>query len=564
MKIIIIKILYYALAGLILATGTVIASQGVEGAINSALIEKQLDAVETLPQSEALSIRKTIPKEEIPEAASKIKLRIQKVMFTHGHVYAESKLQVLAEPYIGRDIPLTDLYRLAEDITRLYRQDGYLLSRAIVPPQSIGKEGTVQIQIVEGFVDTISYEGEADAISAHARSFAEKIKDSRPLNAKDLERYLLLMRDLPGLEVEAVLKPSATQSQASDLVIVVKRKKMSAAVSINNQGSKYIGPYIANAAASFNSLFGRENQLIVQAAIAQKTQQLKHGHVVYTEFVGSEGTKLTFGGSWTKTRPEDALKALDITGETKTLTFGVQHPFVRFRSQSFYAGLHFTLRNMASGLLNDAIVSKDKLRIISADATWDAADCFWGTNLVHFEISKGLPGFGGTENAYAYKSRSNGRPDFTKVNLEASRLQGIGGNFSLYGVIEGQYAFTPLLSSERFAYGGSSHFRAYTDAPLSGDAGIKEKIELRYGDNSPSAFLQSYQIYGFYGYGTAWNQKGSRDESKRISAPEVGGGVRFLFLKNTSFNLEYDRPLRKKTGLNKNPSTLFLNIIKKF
>ena len=106
-------------------------------AINPALIEKQLDAVEAFPQSETIAIKKTIPEEEIPEGASRITLRVQKVIFTHGHVYDEPRLQALAAPYIGRDIPLSDLYKLAEDVTRLYREDGYLLSRAIIPPQSI-------------------------------------------------------------------------------------------------------------------------------------------------------------------------------------------------------------------------------------------------------------------------------------------------------------------------------------------------------------------------------------------------------------------------------------------
>lgn len=563
MKKISLKILFNTLGGLILGASVATASQSVRDAINPALIEKQLDAVELIPQSETLAIKKVVPKEEIPQGASKIKLRVQKVIFTHGHIYNESKLQTLAAPYIGCDISLSDLYKLAEDVTRLYREDGYLLSRAVIPPQSIDKNGVIQIQIVEGFVDTISYEGEKDEISDYARSFADRIKDSRPLNAQDLERYLLLMRDLPGLQVEAILKPSATQPQASDLVIVVKRKKMAAAIGINNEGSKYIGPYMANAIVDFNSFFGQENQLTLQTAITQKARQLKHGHAVYTQFIGSEGTKLTFGGSWTKTKPEDVLKILGITGETKSLALGVQHPFIRSRSQSFYGGLHFTMRNVQSGLLDNTTLSKDKLRSVSADLIWDMADRFRGVNLFHFQVNKGLRGFGETRNIYESKSRTTGRSDFTKVNLEVSRLQGVWGNFSLYGIVEGQYAFNPLLSSERFIYGGSSYFRAYTDGPISGDTGVKEKIELRYGDAFLSNFLQSYQAFGFYGYGTAWNQKGTIDERKRTSAPEVGGGVRFVIW-DTSCTLEYVRPLKKYIGIVKYPSTLFFSLSKKF
>ena len=144
--------------------------------------------------------------------------------------------------------------------------------------------------------------------------------------------------------------------------------------------------------------------------------------------------------------------------------------------------------------------------------------------------------------------------DFTKLNLDVSRVQGLWGNFSLFGIVEGQQAFDPLLSSERFSYGGSAYFRTYTDAPITGDSGIKEKVELRYGEVLSSGkisdhfFLSSYQAYGFYGLGTAWNKKPSFDERKRTSAPEVGGGIRLTLFKNTYANLEYTRPLKKKIG----------------
>ena len=72
MKKVILKILFNTVGGFILGSGITIASQSVRDAINPALIEKQLDAVEAFPQSETIAIKKTIPEEEIPEGASRI------------------------------------------------------------------------------------------------------------------------------------------------------------------------------------------------------------------------------------------------------------------------------------------------------------------------------------------------------------------------------------------------------------------------------------------------------------------------------------------------------------
>jgi hemolysin activation/secretion protein len=533
--------------------------------VNPILIEKQLDAVAAVPKSEfAASSKPEILKEEIPEAVLKLKMMVKKVIFTHGSVYAEPVLQKLTAKYINREILLGDLYKLAADITRLYREDGYLLSRAVIPPQRIGADGIVHIQIVEGFVDAIIYEGELQQLSDKAKAVAAKIKDSRPLNSRDLERSLLLMRDLPGLQIESVLKPSATQPQASDLVIILKRKKINLALSSNNEGSKYVGPYMANLVLAVNSPFGDEDQFIAQAARVRKSKQLKHWHVMYHRFVGTAGTKLTLGGSWTKTRPGKILAVLGVIKDAKSLNFAIQYPLLRSRSSSLYCGLNFIIQNARSGFFGQLTATKDKLRIISADLTWDVADRWRGINLVHLEISQGLTGFGSTKNSYAYKSRQSGHPDFTRINLEASRLQMLAGNFSLYALLEGQYALSPLLSSERFSYGDSSNFKAYRDAPLSGDTGLKGKMELRYARYFESPVLQSYQVYGFYSYGTVWNKKISLDEHKRTSAPGIGAGLRLLLLKNVNFNLEYDQPLRTKIGLNKNHGMILFNISKKF
>jgi hemolysin activation/secretion protein len=228
-----------------------------------------------------------------------------------------------------------------------------------------------------------------------------------------------------------------------------------------------------------------------------------------------------------------------------------------------YFGLHFTLRNTNSSLLNNVKISTDKLRTISADLTLDVADRFRGVNLVQFTASQGVNIFSSTKNSSPNKSRAMGNPDFTKLNLEITRIQGLIGNFSLHGVIESQYALNSLLSSERFTYGDSPLFRAYKNAPVSGDSGIKEKIILRYGKPIAKTFLKAYQIYGFYGYGTAWNRWVAGDEFKRTSASELGFGVNLSLLEDIRFNMEYSYPLRKKIGINKNRPVLFFYVIKK-
>ena len=84
---------------------------------------------------------------------------------------------------------------------------------------------------------------------------------SSPLLAKDLERYLLLIDDLPGVTVESVLLPSKDEPGASELILSLKHKKYGANGGIDNRGSKFNGPFQFKAGASSNSALGLYEKL---------------------------------------------------------------------------------------------------------------------------------------------------------------------------------------------------------------------------------------------------------------------------------------------------------------
>ena len=68
--------------------------------------------------------------------------------------YPESKLDIYTKPVIGKKVTLVEVYDIAQRITQYYRDDGYVLASAYLPPQGI-KDGIVTIQIVEGYVGEV-------------------------------------------------------------------------------------------------------------------------------------------------------------------------------------------------------------------------------------------------------------------------------------------------------------------------------------------------------------------------------------------------------------------------
>ncbi len=106
-------------------------------------------------------------------------------------MYNPERLQKLEAEFLGRDISLRELYQIANRITQLYRQDGYVLSQALVPEQTI-RDGVARIQVIEGFVERVDFTGAPQEQLNRLKGFGDKIAGLRPLSMHSLERYLIL------------------------------------------------------------------------------------------------------------------------------------------------------------------------------------------------------------------------------------------------------------------------------------------------------------------------------------------------------------------------------------
>jgi len=51
-------------------------------------------------------------------------------------------------------ITVAELQQIVQDITNYYRNNGYILSRAVLPPQHVAN-GVVYVQVIEGYIDHV-------------------------------------------------------------------------------------------------------------------------------------------------------------------------------------------------------------------------------------------------------------------------------------------------------------------------------------------------------------------------------------------------------------------------
>lgn len=490
-------------------------------------------------------------KTPLGKEAERITFVLKSIKLTGNHVYSTKTLQSLYQSKLNKKISVADLYMLAQDITNYYRNNGYIISRAILPPQRI-KNGVVEIKVIEGFADKVTVGGKPDGAKCIIQAYGNNIRDSRPLNLYDLEYYVMLANQLPGCQAKAVLTPSKTTPAAADIAIMTSTQRARGYVSYDNYGTRYIGPQQGTLGAEYSSLFASGDNTQFTFATAMRDKELNYSDINYRLPIFSNGLKVIAGKTRTKTHPMFVLEPVDVLGINDIYYAALEIPVIRARTKSFTitTGANVTDVDVTATPLGIKLYI-DHIRSIYMSNVLGFTDRFYGNNLIALDLKKGLPAFGYSEDTNiqtAQTSRPGGHADYSKINLQLTRLQLIKGAWSLYGIARGQYAFNPLLSSEQFVFGGNLIGRAYDPSEIIGDHGAAGSLELRYDWTPGMRFLQTMQLYTFYDVGKVWNIPNIVSETKTDSATSVGIGSRFGMNQYISGNFMVTQPLSRRVA----------------
>ena len=509
-------------------------------------VEKNLSIENERPSVGGQSVI-TVPDENGASKALKgsATFKLTSVAIENATAFSKADLAEEYNEYVGKSITLATLNQIANKVTVRYRNAGYILSRAVVPPQRIAG-GAVKLRIVEGFVDKVVFQG-VPTESGLLKDYAEKIRNAKPLDAATLERYLLLIEDLPGVKAQAVLRPSAKTPGASDVVINITQKMVDGAVTADNRGSRYIGPYQASVTVNANNVLGFYERTTLRGVTTGNPSEEKFGQISHDEALDSEGTRLTLTAGKTRTRPNYKLRDFDVKGVDTAYSAAVSHPFLRSRQSNVYGTAQFDIRNTDTDSLGSAL-NGDRLRVLRTGASYDFVDSFLAVNKLEGQLSKG---FGWLDDTSPFvRSRSNGRTSFYKGTAQASRLQPVYGPVGLLVSGSGQLSSDSLLSAEQFGVGGAQFGSAYDPSELTGDSGVAGRAELQYSRSGDLELIPSYQLYGFYDFGKVWSRNPGAGSKFTESLASTGGGVRFNVMEPVSGSLEVAVPMTKKVAAN--------------
>ncbi|MCZ6603890.1 MAG: hypothetical protein O7A03_01965 [Alphaproteobacteria bacterium] len=507
-----------------------------------------------------------LPDEEIgaPDASTEKVFKLKGVILEGSEVYTDADIDPIVAAYLGQEVSFADLNAIAQAVTRKYRIDGFVLSQAVLPPQDI-EGGILRLQAVEGRVTSIEIQGEYRERNGLIQRMADRILTDGPLNTGTMERYLLLIDDLPGITARGAIQPGDIQGGAT-LIIAIEQDMIEGSVGLDNLGSVFIGRYRGTVVGAVNSAFAMHDRTTVRAIttlFANQTRELTFGDIMHEQQIGSDGLRIRARGAFTHTHPGERLRHMGLEGESWNAEIQALYPMIRSRQFNINALAGFRVRQ-SKNFIFSLKTSRDRTRQAWIGGELDFTDPLGGVTQIELRGTHGFEIWNSTDDGLG-RTRANGAHHFVAGSLRATRIQTITGGVSARVTVRGQLADDPLLAGDEVSFGGTEIGRAYDFAEIVGDDGIGAVAELRWAGPPVHDLIESYQFYGFYDFASVWNQKPVVAEPGQISMASAGAGVRFNFAHEVSGFFEFGVPLTKVVGSEgDNDLRLFFSLRKRF
>lgn len=558
---------YFALLACLTAggmtSGSLAQSLSLPSTADPSRVEEQLQPVPTAPNLLQEEIPLDASGVETPAGAQDMAFTLNEMHIRGMTVYKHEEISNMYQHLIGKNIALSEIYAVAQQLTVRYREDGYVLTKVTVPSQTI-EDGIAEIQVTEGYISQIERNGE-QYDSAIVDGIIKKISQSNPLNIRDLERGLLLLNDLAGVQARGYILPDKAGEKpgAVSLAIQFEDRPFVQNISMDNYGTRYLGPYQLGARLGHNHLLFPYQQTIAAAYTSINLQELHYYYLSHSVPVHRSGTKIRVTGSYSDTKPGYRLQESDVKGDSFNVSVDVTQPLKRSREENIHIYSRLDWVHSTTDILNTELF-EDELRVLRIGFNYDGSDNGFGSNFVSAELSQGIDILGASDEEDLNLSRSEGSGSFSKLTISLARLQGITDDIDCYIATSGQWADGTLLSSEEFGYGGRNFGRGYDSSEITGDHGVSGLLELRY-NGVPEKFSIKPQLYAFYDAGKVWNEDLG---SENASGTSTGLGVRFNVDNGLSGDVGVSLPLTRErsapTGAHAKDPQLYFSLNLRF
>lgn len=430
---------------------------------------------DTLKQPPALQPPTPLPGISAPSStapagsAQGATLVVSHFSFSGNTLFTEEMLAPLVADYLDKPITLAQLYEAADKVADYYARKGYALASVNVPAQKI-KDGNVRLEVIEGSIGRIGFEGNHRYHNDILGSFVSRTHAKDIYQSAPLEHDLQTLNALPGLAARAVIQPGADYG-TSDVTVKVQEDPIDGYVVVDNYGRKDSGEYRVSASVTLNNPFGVADQLQVLGTHSTNNG-LNYGYLDYNVPLNFSGLRfdVNYGHAYFKTAP------FDVSGKNNNLQMSLIQPWVRSSTDTFITSLGFLHTDGNADFLGAISVSDTKINLLNLSLNYAH---IWANSAVTQYIVDFHTNFSKNSAEQANKFPPNLNHERVRLEINLQHLQPLPARFQLLGLVDAVYSPDPMADTEQFSIGGPTSLRGFPSSEARGDRGYFAQLTLR-------------------------------------------------------------------------------------
>jgi hemolysin activation/secretion protein len=451
---------------------------------------------------------------------SEVTFRLNDLILNESLILSKAEITAIRNKYIGKDITVKELYEMVNAMNRAYKRKGYIVCRAILPPQDISK-GIVRIVLVEGKTGDIFIDGNKTTNENYIKNQI-LLESGEVSNFNELNRSLIRFNGVNDIQMRIEMKAGKIFSTTDYLLNIYEPPKHQFSIFADNAGSETTGEYRGGISYGNASLFGSRDALQITGV---GTQGTRAGAFSYSFPIGRKGTRMGLQFSMNHIEIIDGeLKDVDVKGKSYSYGINFTHPFLVTENRKIEGAIEFSKQKSITDFMGFRWVDDD-ITHVSASLTFRS----YGKNSIWYNRHSLTYG--------NWKSLSGTGKNYFKYELLSiyQRVYQKGRTLTLK--FNGQYASRDYLpSADQFFVGGTYSVRGYKENFMGADEGVMVSAEY----SIPVHKRGEIFVFADGGYlhgENAW-------EDHQIYG--VGAGFKVNLFKDTTVSVTVGFPLKKE------------------
>lgn len=466
------------------------------------------------------------PSLNIPESE---KVLVKDFIIDGQDVYPEDRLKALLADKKGKKLSFKDIQEGADRITRYFREKGYIVAKTYIPPQDV-TAGVVHYRVEIGRFDRPAITNKTNIRDSAIEKQTQAVKEGEYVTRDKLERAVWLVSDMAGADARVALSKGSQPGTVKLDMTVEPYVGKHGLISADNYGSRAMG--YNEYSLDYDFWNPARNGDHLMASISTTGRHMFNWGANYITPLAKDGLKLTVGYNVFSYDMGDEWAMYKGVGTSRVTSLGLDYAIRRSRRHNLYTGIRFEHSEI-----------KDEYRAF--DATYGDKN---GNALVFSLYGDDQDTAGMTDwrvdwklghiNNKAFHSDNlyarwmAGDPDtngdYSKIRGRIERHQNINNRSYLLLSAYGQYAFTPLDSSEHFSLGGPYGVKAYPTSEGSGDSGYITRAEYRW-LIPVEAHDQQLQLAFYAEHGGVWIDRNGGNSGSKNHRNLQGLGVGIIW-----------------------------------